>query len=199
MCCSLVLYALFLHRSNFYHYVDCHILTCLWRKINELNCLYFFARTLKSRFFPTNLKFAYCAALRVAWFPLGVFAEAVGGGERAARNSCWWQGARATTRLSFLVVADTSSTASVHLGYSPPLPNKNSLFGGASFFYSRICKTKNATRVFPRRFSQRFSDFLEEQRHPPWFWISSKSSPSSRWQVRLLTFGKSPKHKLSTK
>jgi hypothetical protein len=147
--CSLVLYALFLHRSNFYHYVDCHILTCLWRKINELNCLYFFARTLKSRFFPTNLKFAYCAPLRVAWFPLGVFAEAVGGGERAARNSCWWQGARATTRLSFLVVADTSSTASVHLGYSPPLPNKNSLFGGASFFLFPDLQNKKRNACVP--------------------------------------------------
>jgi hypothetical protein len=92
----------------------------------------------------------------VAWFPLGVFAEAVGGGERAARNSCWWQGARATTRLSFLV-ADTSSTASVHLDYSLPSCQTKTLHSVVTlFFLFRIRKQKThrvcALAGFPSAF-----------------------------------------------
>jgi hypothetical protein len=127
----------------------------------------------------------YTGLRRVAWFPLEVLAEAVGGGERAARNSCLCHRARATTRLSFLV-ADTSGTASVHLDYSPQLLNKNSLFGGDSFFVPDPQK-KNPSACVPLPVFPAFFGFPGRATTSPWFWISSKSSPSSRWQVRLFS------------
>lgn len=116
---------------------------------------------------------------------------------RATRLVCWCHSARATTRLSFLV-ADTRSSASRLLS---PVAKQKLFIQWWLFFFIPDPPKKNTACVCSRRFSQRISDFLEEQREAasPWFWISSKSSPSSRWQVRLLTVDKSPKHYINLK